>query len=260
MALPPAIARPRNIPVLPVSAGNNRISQLSPQPVSNAVIAQQTGAVTDTQQATFTLAAGGTIQVNLSGISFYFAAMTGTAGCAARPINSGQSRSFINYAVGQGLRLGTSGFQKVEVSNLSVTLSVTFTIVVGGGIPNNTYDEFIDKRVIIINNPSSNVFIENGATLSLGLTSRVGAWANSLAPGATQAVTEDTVTYKGRKQIMVSNNDTGQILQVLDANSKIIGTVQPTFTWTHESGGTMIVKNPGGVQTVDCNIGEVYYV
>lgn len=242
---------------IPIANGSNRISLLSPRPTAAAVIAQDSGAVTDTQQVTVPIPAGGTIRVNLAGISFYFSSMSSVSGVQARPINSGQTRSFITYALGQGLRLGTSGFQQVELVNLDPINQNTVTIVVGGGIPNNSYDEFIDKRVIVVNNPASNVFVEWGTTISVAFKTRTPAWADSLLAGATQVVASGYLG-KNRKQIVFANDDLNQVLTVFDSTNNIMGSVQPSTSWTIESTDTMALHNPGA-NPVTCHIGEVYY-
>jgi hypothetical protein len=196
--------------------------------------------------------------VNVPGISFYFPGVTGLTGINARPINAGQSRSFVNYAQGTGLRLGTSSFQKVELSNPDLVNANTVTIIVGGGIPNNTYDEFIDKRVIVTNQPGTNLIVQNAPTTVVGWKTRTPAWADSIANGITVTVT-DGYTAHGRKAISVCNNDTGAALLTLqDAGGSTIATIQPSTAFYLETGGTVKVNNASG-GAVSCNICEIYY-
>lgn len=239
-----------------VSRGSNRIStQLDSTTTPGTLASNQ--AITDTHSATIVVPASGSLQVNLAGISFYFPSVTGLLGINARPINAGQTRSFITYAQGTGLRLGTSNFQKVELQNLDPANAVTVLIVVGGGIPNNTYDEFIDKRVIVTNQPGVNLVTQNATTNSVSLTTRDATWLNTLANGATRTVT-DGYTTKGRKAFTVCNNDNAAVLSILDDQGNVIGTVQPTTAFYLEAGGTFKVNNASGA-AVACNISEVYY-
>lgn len=241
---------------LGVATGNNRISQLGPK-VGGAIGAQQGATVTDTQQATVKIPAGGSITVNLPGISFYFPTLSSVLGVQARAINAGATRSFGQYYQGTGLRLGTSGFDKVELLNPDTVNVNTILIVVGGGVPNNTYDEFIDKRVIVTNNAASNVLVANGTTFAVGFKTRVPAWAELLNGNTTQIVAGG-YNGKTRKQVMFSNNDIALVLQVWDSTGNPMGTIQPSTAFTFDTNDTVQLRNPNS-GAVACNIGEIYY-
>ncbi len=254
MALPNPIAPPHVVSQIPVSSGNNRISSFGP----GAVGAQQQSAVTDTQQVNVVLPPGATIRVPVSGISFYFPSIKSPLGITARALNAGQSRSFGQYFQGTGLRFGTSGFNSVELVNPDVANQNTVLVVIGGGIPNNTYDEFIDKRVIVTNNPSSNVLVQSGLTFAVGFRTRTPAWAETLGAGATQLIT-DGYLGKSRKQLIICNNDPGaNLLLVQDVAGNPIGTIQPSTAFTFEGNGSVNLNNPNGGGVL-CNIGETYY-
>lgn len=257
MAAPPPILRPYDAPVVPVHRGTsaNRISAhlsdtTQPGGGSGAIV------FTETHAATVIVPANNTLRVNLAGISFYFPAVASILGINARAIRPGQSLPYVTFAQGTGLRFGTTGFVGVDLQNDSNSANQV-TIIVGGGVPNNSYDEFIDKRVIITNNPASNVLIETGPTVAYGYKTRDPAWADSLASLATQVLTDGYLS-QDRKSAIFANDDAAIVLQVLDVNGNIIGDVQPSTSWTTDTGGTLKLYNPGGAP-VTCHIGEVYY-
>ncbi len=257
MKSPAPLDKAASVLAVPVSTGNNRISQfLAATSQPNSSPHGATEVYTDTQQINSVVAANATIVINATGISFYFGTLPAAAGLNVRAINAGQTRSTGNYVQGTGLRYGTQGFQKLEITNPSAA-QVAFTLIVGGGVPNNTYDEFIDKRVIVTNNPSSNVLIQTSETVTIGFATRTPAWADTLAAGASQIVTENYLGYQ-RKSIIFSNDDAAAVLLVLDANGNTIGSVQPSTAWTTDTGGTITLKNPSGGNVI-CHIGEVYY-
>lgn len=237
--------------LIPVSSGSNRISDRGPKPPVYAPSAPTV--VTDTQSATVIIPGKGNLIVNLSGISFYFYSITSAKGIQARAINAGQTRSLLNFVQGTGLRLGTTGFQSVELINPDAGINGV-TIVVGGGIPDNTYDEFIDKRVIIAN---TSVAIKAAPTVAVAFKTRVPGWGDLLGAGATQDVADG---YLGmtRHSVVFSNNDNANVLTVFDTAGNILGTVQPSTAFYLETSGDIQLHNPAG-GAVACNIGEVYY-
>jgi hypothetical protein len=155
------------------------------------------------------------------------------------------------------LRLGTTGFHQVEIQNPDPANSILVNIVIGGGIPNNSYDEYIDNRVVIQNVSGANIFVQNGPTTAVSFTTRNGAWADSLAAGTSQVVSDG---YLGlaRKSIIFANDDAAIVLTILDAAGNIISSVQPSTAWNQEVGGTVTLHNPGANPVV-CHIGETYY-
>lgn len=256
MGLPAPIAPQRQGLVVPVHQGNNRINQFLNETTTPGTTTVAT--VTETHELVgITVPAGGSAFANLAGISFYFPFLSSALGINARPLNGGQSRSFVRYTQGTGLRLGTTGFQKVELQNRDPNNAQTVDIVVGGGIPNNTYDEYIDKRVIIQNVAGVNIATKNGPTIAVGFKTRTPAWADSLASGVSQTVL-DGYNALSRKSIIFTNDDAAIVLLILDAAGNTISSVQPSTAWNQDVGGTLTLKNPGANPVV-CHIGEVYY-
>lgn len=273
MALPAPIQQATKVVLHPIANDNNRVSNRLPQ--AQAPERAPTLAVTETHQFISNILGGGTVVIPLSGISYYFEFL-GTlggipnnfAGLGVRAVLGGQPRSTIIHVQGTGLRFGTLVFNALEVTNLDPVNSCRFTVDVGGGIPNNSYDEYIDKRVIISNSGGSitvntavgvNLAVANGLSGIVGFKTRNNAWADSLAGGAGQAVTDAAGAWgTRRKTIIFSNDDPAAILTVLDTNNNIIGSIQPSTAWTTDTGGTITLKNPSG-GAVTCHIGEVYY-
>lgn len=274
MALPAPIQQATKVVLHPIAQDNNRISNRLPQAQPQA--APTTLAVTETHQLVTNLLGGGTIFVPLSGISYYFEFL-GTlggipnnfAGLGVRAVLGGQPRSQIIHVQGTGLRFGTLVFDSLEVTNLDPVNSCRFTVDVGGGIPNGSYDEYLDKRVIISNSGGSitvntavgvNLAVANGLSGIVGFKTRVPAWADSLAANTTQDVTDAAGVWgTRRKTIIFSNDDPAAILTVFDSNSNIIGSIQPSTAWTTDTGGDIKLRNPTA-GPVTCHIGEVYYL
>jgi len=216
--------------------------------------------IADSHSNSGIIPANGTITINVPGISFYFEVLigAGTTGVLARVYKAGQPSSLLLFFQGTGIRYGNIIFDTVEVQNTTAN-QVNYQIVVGGGIPNWSYDEFLDNRTVSNQAAAGGVAIANAPTKLVSFTTRVGAWTNSLAGGASQIVTESAAVGSARKTITFSNNDAALSLQVLDLAGNIAGTVQPATSWAQDMGGTLSLKNPNG-GAVACNISEIYYL
>lgn len=275
MSAPAPISNPRPVVSVPVSqtGSNNRISSQLARTSTPGGATDTTQIVSETRQLVTSLRGGQSIIIPFSGISYYFE-FVGTLGgisnnfrgLRVRAMNAGHPRSDLIHVQGTGLRFGTLVFNGIEVVNLDPVNSVLFTIDVGGGIPNNSYDEYLDKRVIIAAGTGSvtvttsagvNLNVQNGVTFAVGFTTRNAGWADLLAAGATQAVA-DGYLAKARKSIIFANDDAVAVLTVFDVGGNILGSIQPGTSWTTDTGGTIQLHNPSGGNVV-CHIGEIYY-
>jgi hypothetical protein len=267
--LPPRVAAK----VIPVSGGTNRISaQLGSTITPNTKVGGDV-AIPESYQLVIRMQAGETKTIPLPGLSYYFGFVGTTGGVPnnyngleVRALQKGQPRSKLIHVQGTGLRFGTFSFSGLEIVNLDGANALEFTIVISGGVPQNSYDEFIDKRVIlagaagsvvVTTAPGVNLTVQNGVTFTVGYATRDVSWADSLGAGATQAVT-DGYLGKARKSIIFANDDNAAILTVLDAGGATLGSIQPGTSWTTDTGGTITLQNPSG-GAVSCHIGEVYY-
>lgn len=264
MALPAPIRTPSRVASIPVHGGNNRVSGYLDATVTPGAKSPGQQIVNETHQVVMTMPAGATQLISIPGISYYFGYINLAAGVSVRAINAGQPRTSIIHVQGTGLRFGTQTFNAIEITNTNGA-AVTFTVYIGGGVPNNSYDEFIDKRVIVSSStsvtiataPGTNVTVQNGITFSVGYTTRDASWGDSLNAAASQVVTDGYVG-KARKSIIFANDDNVSILTVLDVGGNIMGSIQPATSWTIDTGGTVTLHNPSGGAVV-CHIGEVYY-
>jgi len=267
--LPPALKVDR----VAVNNGSNRISTLLGATTTPGTDSSSLP-LSETHQLVQNINPGATLLIPIAGISYYFEFIGTLAGVAntkllqVRAVNRGQPRAPILHVMGTGLRFGTQSFTGIEITNPDLANPVRFTVDIGGGIPNQSYDEFIDKRVIISQTGGTitvttaagaflSCLVKNEPTVSVGFTTRVGAWADSLAGGASQAVADGYLGLS-RKSIIFANDDAVAVLQVLDPTGNILGTVQPSTSWTTDTGGTLTLKNPTG-GAVTCHIGEIYY-
>lgn len=275
MAAPAPIVSNKRQQSIPVAEGSNRVSGFLDATTTPG--SQRTGdlAVSQTHQVVQVVKAGQTTLLNFAGISYYFEFIGSTAGVAntsllgVRPISRGSARPQILHVQGTGLRFGTTPFIQLEINNGSGA-DVLFTVDIGGGVPNNSYDEYLDKRVIIsgastggttvnvTTPPGTSIVIQGDSTTNLAFKTRSAGWGDSLAAGVSQQVTGGGIAGKVRKSILFSNDDAAAVLQVLDAAGNIFATIQPASAWYNESSDTFSLKNPTA-NPVTCHIGEVYY-
>jgi len=262
MAAPAPITPPRVAVATAVSRGNNRIANFLNSGTTPGTDSGLTQSLTDVHQVTQVLAPNAHLIVSIPGISFYFPAVSSLSGIQARPINPGQSRSFVNYVQGTGLRLGTVAFSGIELINVDTVNANTFTVIIAGGIPDQSYDEFIDKRVIVtqthgVGGVIVNLITQQAPTFLVGFTTRAAGWADLIGAGATQDVT-DGYLGKQRKSIIFANDDAAAVLTVFDTAGNILGSVQPATSWTTDAGGDVKLHNPTAGNVI-AHIGEVYY-
>lgn len=282
MAAPAPIAPKAIVKAIPVKAGSNLISTRLDQTVTPGAAPAGSVNVGESVQLRFNMKAGETKYIPSPGISYYIGFLGDLAGnlnnyqgLQIRAINRGQPRSDVFHVQGTGLRFGTNNFSGLEIVNLDPANPVRITVIIGGGITQNSYDEFIDKRVVLAANAINvtvtggtvnvttaagvflNVLSKNAATVSVAWKTRAPAWADSLAAGASAVVT-DGYTGLARKTIIFANDDAAGLLQVLDAAGNILSVIQPSTAWTTDTGGTITLKN-ATAGAIACHIGEVYY-
>lgn len=242
---------------IPVPAGVLQGQQQGPS-VTNPNLPQNLRKVADSHSSSGIIAAGnGVTFLNVPGISFYFETLLGAGsnGILARIYKQGQPSSQLLFFQATGIRYGNTVFDAVELSNLPGNGQVSFQIVIGGGIPSFSYDEFLDRRA---NPSSSSVPVMTDKITEVSFTTRVPGWANTLAGGTSQAITESATLGTQRAYLLISNLDAANLLQLLDASGNIIASIQPSVTYQFPVNGTITLKNPN-VGAVLCNIGEGYY-
>lgn len=266
----------RPLAVVPVARDSNRISGHLAQTTTPGALTGGLVNIGESQQVRMVLGAGKTASIPKAGLSYYFSfigtVVAGDSGVSdnsivsVRALQKGQPRSTILHAQGTGLRFGTFTFSALEVVNLQAH-AIFISFVVGGGTSENSYDEYIDNRVIIdatggssvvvTTAPGVNLSVVPGISSCVAFKTRTPAWADSLGAGATQDIA-DGYLGRTRRSVVIGNDDNATILMVLDAAGNILGSIQPGTSFYLETAGDIKVNNPSGVAVV-CHIGEVYF-
>ncbi len=218
-------------PILPIVTTNNRLNT-SGSPVSG--VGGTSFYIYDT------VAPGQTTCYAVSGTSFYVFSSNGTL--SIQPSGG----YFVEYTQGTGLmKKDGNTLTQLNVQNTGAT-AVTFILFVG-------FDEFIDRRVVLVNGPlTAAVPVQNAATKNKG------TGKTTIAGGSTDTYAGTANGSAARKSITVTNNDGAQTLQVFDSTNTLFATIQPAMAWFMESSDVWKVHNANG-GAVAYNVGEVYY-
>lgn len=271
----PAPIRNGNLKVvsIPVSQGSNRIGTHLDATTTPGSLVGGLVNIGESRQIVTIVKAGETVYVPQAGLSYYLEFLGTTAGIPnnfaglhIRAMQKGQPRSDVIHVQGTGLRFGTFSFSGLQIFNPSAS-DALFTLGVGGGVANNSYDEFIDNRVIISNTggaavvvitaPGTNLSVVPGISSVVAFKTRVPAWADSLGATTTQDIT-DGYLGKTRRSVVIANDDVAAVLLVFDAAGNTLGSVQPGTSFYLETAGDIKVNNPTANPVV-CHIGEVYF-
>lgn len=264
------------VPPIPVSQTSNRISGHLAQTTTPGTLTGGLVNIGESQQVRTVMKANQTLLIPKAGLSYYFSflgsVIAGGSGVSngaivtVRALQKGQPRSQILHAQGTGLRFGTFTFSALEIiNNQAADIFVSF--VVGGGTSENSYDEYIDNRVIIdatagssitvVTAPGVNLSVVPGISSCVAFKTRVPGWADSLGAATTQDI-PDGYLGRTRRSVVIGNDDNATILLVLDAGGNTLGSIQPGTSFYLETAGDIKVNNPSGVAVV-CHIGEVYF-
>lgn len=188
-----------------------------------------------------TLAAGASYPVPATGNTFYIFASNGTI--SIKPNNG----FFVDYVQGTGLlQKGGNAFNQLQITN-STASAVTFVLIVG-------FDEFIDKRVILVNGPlTAAIPVQNALTKAIGSgLFAIPATTIIPFPGNANGST-------ARKAFVVANTDVANAIYVLDAANVVCGIVFPSSSWSIECAGELGVYNPNGGTINNVAVTEIYY-
>jgi hypothetical protein len=129
-------------------------------------------------------------------------------------------------------------FDRLEVTNPSITATVTVDIYAGTGRYYQNRQSVIEPDTVLLGQPIA-----------------------SLGPAAFVELNGDTIGSQiRRKSFQVSNNDANLSLVVLDEDGNECLTIRAGHSITLPVSKYVKILNPDGAATVACNISEIFWV